>query len=301
MAIKGSIFSGLVTFEVAARLGSFTKAANDLHITTGAVSQQINLLEKQLSITLFVRHSRGIKLTDAGQQLYQVVKPNFADIENVIDNLKSEQQPDGEIKLKLTPSFAYKWLVPRLQKFYSLYPNISIQTFADGALVDQQNNDFDLAIDYGQSPYVNKTAELLLSEKLVPVMSPSYFKRFNWQDSSLANQQKIWQSVTLLHDAMPWRDAKKHAEWDYWFAEMKIKADCHQGYFFNRTDMAMAAAEAGLGIALARLALVQDDFKQGRLISPFQAIDANAGYYVIQHHSSSAIECFKLWLLSESQ
>ena len=120
------------------------------------------------------------------------------------------------------------------------------------------------------------------------------------QDSSLANQQKIWQSVTLLHDAMPWRDAKKHAEWDYWFAKMKIKADCHQGYFFNRTDMAMAAAEAGLGIALARLALVQDDFKQGRLVSPFQAIDANAGYYVIQHHSSSAIEYFKLWLLSES-
>jgi DNA-binding transcriptional LysR family regulator len=131
-------------------------------------------------------------------------------------------------------------------------------------------------------------------------MSPSYFKQFDWHNSALDNQQKIWQSVTLLHDAMPWRNAKKHEEWEYWFDQMKIKADSHQGHFFNRTDMAMAAAEAGLGIALARYALVEDDFKQGRLISPFKPIKANAGYYVIQHHTSSIIQCFKLWLLTEN-
>jgi DNA-binding transcriptional LysR family regulator len=130
MALKGNIFSGLATFEVAAQLGSFTKAANYLHITTGAVSQQINLLEKQLSMQLFNRHSRGINLTETGQQLYQVVKRSFAEIENSIDDLKQDQSADGEIKLKLTPSFAYKWLIPRLQKFYNLYPNISIQTLA---------------------------------------------------------------------------------------------------------------------------------------------------------------------------
>ena len=89
-----------------------------LHITTGAISQQINLLENQLSIKLFERHSRGINLTDDGRKLYQAVKRNFADIENTIDDIKQGQSLDGEIKLKLTPSFAYKWLIPRLQKFY---------------------------------------------------------------------------------------------------------------------------------------------------------------------------------------
>ena len=213
MALKGNIFSGLVTFEVAARLGSFTKTAMHLHITTGAISQQISLLESQLSIKLFERHSRGINLTDDGYKLYQAVKRNFSDIENTIDDIKQGQSLDGEIKLKLTPSFAYKWLIPRLQKFYNLYPNISIQTYAEGALVDYQDRSFDLAIDYGQSPYLNQHAELLLREQFIPVMSPSYFKRFNWQDNSVAHQKNLWQSVTLLHDAMPWRHAEKHAEW----------------------------------------------------------------------------------------
>ena len=300
MALKGNILSGLVTFEVAARLGSFTKTAMRLHITTGAISQQINLLENQLSIKLFERHSRGINLTDDGRKLYQAVKRNFADIENTIDDIKQGQSLDGEIKLKLTPSFAYKWLIPRLQKFYNLYPNISIQTYAEGALVDYQDRSFDLAIDYGQSPFVNQGAELLLNEQFIPVMSPSYFERFNWQDNSVTQQKKLWQSVTLLHDAMPWRHAKRHAEWHYWFDQMKIKADSNQGHFFNRTDMAMAAAEAGLGVALARYALVAEDFKQGRLMSPFQAIEANTGYYIIQHRTSAVIQCFKSWLLAES-
>lgn len=300
MALKGNIFSGLVTFEVAARLGSFTKTAEQLHITTGAISQQISLLEKQLSISLFERHSRGIDLTENGKKLYQVVQHNFADIENTIDDLKQGQSLDGEVKLKLTPSFAYKWLIPRLHKFYNLYPNISIQTYAEGALVDYHDRSFDLAIDYGQSPYVNQQAELLLSEQFIPVMSPSYFHRFDWHDNSKANQQHIWQSVTLLHDAMPWRHAKKYAEWHYWFAQMKIKAESNQGHFFNRTDMAMAAAEAGLGVALARYALVEEDFKQGRLMSPFKVVEANTGYYIIQHRNSAVIQCFKSWLLAES-
>lgn len=300
MALKGNIFSGLVTFEVAARLGSFTKTANQLHITTGAISQQINLLESQLSLKLFLRHSRGISLTADGKKLYQVVQHNFADIEKVIDELRQGQSPDGEIKLKLTPSFAYKWLIPRLKKFYNLYPNISIQTYAEGALVDHQDSNFDLTIDYGQSPYHNQHAQLLLKEQLIPVMSPSYFQRFDWQNNSTENQQQIWQSVTLLHDAMPWKNAKKHEEWQYWFEKMAIKTQSNQGHFFNRTDMAMAAAEAGLGIALARYALVEEDFKQARLTSPFHPINANAGYYIIQHRSSSVIECFKAWLLTQN-
>ncbi|MBA6293667.1 LysR family transcriptional regulator [Colwellia sp. MB3u-70] len=301
MKLKGNIASGLVTFEVAAELGSFTQAAIYLNITTGAISQQINLLEEQLSIILFERHSRGVRLTQAGQQLYKVVKSSLEDISEVIAALHQEENFDGEVRLKLTPSFAFKWLVPRLERFYNRYPNISIQTFAEGALVDHQSNNFDLAIDYSQSANFQQKSDLFLSEQLLPVMSPEYFKAFKWQDTSVENQQTIWQSVTLLHDAQPWHGASKNTEWQYWFNHMGITADSLQGHYFNRTDMAMAAAEAGLGIAMARYALVEEDFKQGKLVSPFNPIAANAGYYLIQHHSSSAINCFKQWLLDEKQ
>lgn len=301
MKLKGNMVSGLVTFEVAAQLGSFTQAAIYLNITTGAISQQINLLEAQLSITLFNRHSRGVRLTESGLQLYKVVKNSLEDINKVIDELHQEQKFDGEVRLKLTPSFAFKWLVPRLHKFYSLYPNISIQTFAEGALVDHQNTNFDLAVDYGQSTYLHQERDFFLPEKLIPVMSPEFLKEFNWQDTPNENQQELWKSVTLLHDAQPWKNATKNVEWQYWFKQMGIKADSHQGHFFNRTDMAMAAAEAGLGIAMARYTLVEEDFKQGKLVSPFEPIKANAGYCLIQHHASPAINCFKQWLLDESQ
>lgn len=299
MVYKRNVFSGLATFEVAARLGSFTQAANYLHVTTGAISQQINQLEGNLSLTLFDRHSRGIHLSEAGQQLYSVVERSFAEIEQVIESLQQKQCPEGEVKLKLTPSFAFKWLVPRLHKFYSLHPNISVQTFAEGALVDHQDSNFDLVIDYGQLPYSNPKAVLLRREQLIPVMSPSYFKQFDWFDHGVENQQYIWRNIVLLHDAMPWQYAKKYAEWQYWCEQMTIELDSQQGHFFNRTDMAMAAAEAGLGVALARSALVEDDFKQQRLMSPFDPIEANAGYFIIQHHSSSAVECFKEWLVAE--
>ncbi|MCW8331585.1 LysR substrate-binding domain-containing protein [Photobacterium sp. SDRW27] len=290
-ALNNSTLSGLGTFEVAARLGSFTQAAQHLHITTGAVSQQIRQLESNLLFPLFNRHSRGIRLTEQGQQLYSVVSQSLSDIEQVITQL---QQPttEGEIRLKLTPSFAFKWLVPRLQNFYQQYPEIKIQTFAEGALVDHQDTSFDLVIDYCRLPDGCKSdsSTLLISEYLQPVMSPDYKAQFDWHD------KECWKQVALLHDAMPWREASQDFEWHYWFKKMKISANSQQGHYFNRTDMAMAAAEAGLGVAMARCALIKDDFATGKLVSPFTPIPANAGYYLIQHRHSQAIEYFIAWL-----
>ncbi|ELR66632.1 Glycine cleavage system transcriptional activator [Photobacterium marinum] len=291
-AIKSSTLSSLATFEVTARFSSFTKAAEHLHITTGAVSQQIRQLELQLNFPLFNRHSRGIMLTEQGQMLFDVVHQSLTDIQTMIAKL---QQPtaEGEIRLKLTPSFAYKWLVPRLQDFYQQHPEIKIRTFAEGALVDHREAGYDLVIDYCRQPH-NKGV-LLLPEGLQPVMSPEYEKRFNWNDPA------CWRQVTLLHDAMPWRDARPDFEWRYWFENMNLKADSEQGHYFNRTDMAMAAAEAGLGVAMARCALLKNDLTSGKLVSPFAPVSANAGYYLISHHHNNAIECFIEWLQKSAE
>ena len=317
--INDNLLSGLATFAAVASCHSFTQAAEKLHITTGAISQQIKQLEKNIKLTLFQRHSRGIRLTSAGYQLHQVVEQSLTDIGDVISQLQQVNRHAGEVHLKLTPSFAYKWLVPRLHDFYQQYPDIKIHTFAEGALVDHTDTNFDLAIDYGQSPYQSSdkktNAELLLAEQLLPVMSPQYMANFDWHyaqkvvasnDIKQCNNNELWQSITLLHDAMPWQHADKDAEWQFWLQQMAGTTTGRQtlskrGHYFNRTDMAMAAAAAGLGVALARCALFNSgltaaDLAKEGLASPFSPIDANAGYYLIQHHHSPAIECFKIWL-----
>ncbi|WP_017222617.1 LysR family transcriptional regulator [Moritella dasanensis] len=308
LKVNDNLLSGLATFAATASCHSFTQAAARLHITTGAISQQIKQLEQNLQLSLFERHSRGIRLTPAGQQLHQVVEQSITEIGNVISQLQQVNRNTGDVHLKLTPSFAYKWLVPRLQHFYQQYPDIKIHTFAEGALVDHTDTNYDLAIDYGQSPYQANdkkiNAELLLAEQLLPVMSPQYMARFDWE------QALDSQNITLLHDAMPWQHADKDAEWQFWLQQMSLTTPTKNtlskhGHYFNRTDMAMAAAAAGLGVALARCALFNNGFtaadlaKEG-LASPFSPIGAQAGYYLIQHHHSPAIECFKTWLKQQA-
>ncbi|MGF1681755.1 LysR family transcriptional regulator [Photobacterium minamisatsumaniensis] len=298
--MKSSTLAGLATFEVVARFGSLTQAAKQLHLTTGALSQQIKQLEQRLQLSLFERHSRGLTLTDNGTALYQVVSQSIEDIEAVLVSL---QQPadNKEVRLKLTPSFAYKWLVPKLHDFYRQYPDIKVLTFADGALVDHHDASFDLVIDYCRHSQAGNT-QLLIEETLLPVMSPSYLPTLDWHNVD------DWQQVTLLHDALPWREADKNSEWQYWFSAMadalkgQITVDTlqQQGHYFNRTDMAMAAAEAGLGVAMARSALIQEDIRNGRLISPFSPISANAGYYLFQKRSTPSIDCFCRWLTKQS-
>ncbi|GIC75499.1 LysR family transcriptional regulator [Moritella sp. F3] len=314
--VNDNLLSGLATFTTTATCHSFTQAAEKLHITTGAISQQIKLLEQNLQLTLFERHSRGIRLTPTGQQLHQIVEQSLTDIGDMISQLQQANRHAGDIHLKLTPSFAYKWLVPRLQDFYQQYPDIKIHTFAEGALVDHNDSNFDLAIDYGKTPYQSNdkkiNAELLLAEQLLPVMSPQYMLKFDLSITDNAHNMirfadpTLWQNMTLLHDAMPWQHADKDVEWQFWLQQMSLtstttKAMSKHGHYFNRTDMAMAAAGAGLGVALARCALFNNgltaaDLAKEGLASPFSPIDAQAGYYLIQHHHSPAIDCFKAWL-----
>ena len=293
---KAHLLPALHTFEAAARSGSFTGAARALHLTTGAVSQQIKQLEQGLDLTLFERHSRGIRLTSAGAQLYQAVSQGLQQIDACLAQLAWQNTASGEVRLKLTPSFAYKWLVPRLPAFYAAHPDIRVLTFAEGAVLDDRNNDFDLAIDYGRAPY--SQGELVLSESLVPVMSPEYADKHDWHSRAMD-----WGDVVLLHDAMPWLGAARDTEWRYWFDCRGFNdVDSDRGHYFNRTDMAMEAAAAGVGVAMARGALVAEAFAQGRLISPYAPLDADTGYYLLRgagEQQRGAVGIFMQWLLGQ--
>ncbi|HHX8677310.1 TPA: LysR substrate-binding domain-containing protein [Vibrio alginolyticus] len=301
--MKSNLISGLCLFSQVAEYNSFTGAARHLHLTTGAISQQIIHLEALLGFTLFERHSRGTRLTVKGTQLHQATQFHFSELSKLLDELKVEKQTN-EIRLKLTPSFAFKWLVPKLESFHHDNPNIQVQIFAEGALVNSEIKDYDVAIDYGLHPYRNANAELILDEHLLPVMSPKYLEDHGWLKTLFGEQKtsmpvKQWQEATLLHDAMPWEKATRDYEWLYWASAMGLDFKTDIGHFFNRTDMAMSAAEAGVGIAMARMALIEDELTTERLVSPFKPIPANAGYYLIMNTRTNATETFRHWLLGQ--
>ncbi|EGQ7904155.1 LysR substrate-binding domain-containing protein [Vibrio alginolyticus] len=301
--MKSNLISGLCLFSQIAEYNSFTGAARHLHLTTGAISQQIIHLEALLGFTLFERHSRGIRLTVKGTQLHQATQFHFSELSKLLDELKVEKQTN-EIRLKLTPSFAFKWLVPKLESFHHDNPDIQVQIFAEGALVNSEIKDYDVAIDYGLHPYRNVNAELILDEHLLPVMSPKYLEDHGWLKTLFGEQKnsmpvKQWQEATLLHDAMPWEKATRDYEWLYWASAMGLDFKTDIGHFFNRTDMAMSAAEAGVGIAMARMALIEDELTTERLVSPFKPIPANAGYYLIMNTRTNATETFRHWLLGQ--
>ncbi|MGF1718587.1 LysR substrate-binding domain-containing protein [Vibrio kyushuensis] len=295
--LKSNMASALMTFVDVGKLGSLTSAARAKCLTTGAISQQLLQLENNIGVQLVVRHSRGVTLTEAGQLLHRVASSSFQDIDTALANLQIHTTNTSEIRLKLTPSFAFKWLVPRLEGFHRLFPDIQVQIYAEGALVDHTSHDFDLAIDYGPIPYRDPQAELLMEEELIPVMSPDYLDSHSWLKGK-EGQLNDWAKVTLLHDAQPWSGATRHHEWRYWAKANNINLLSDKGHFFNRTDMAMSAAEAGVGIALARRALIQNELSSGRLIAPFTPIHAKAGYFLHSHNDSPAGQSFKKWLRS---
>lgn len=293
--LKSNMASALMTFVEVGKHGSLTNAAKAKCLTTGAISQQLIQLESNIGVRLADRHSRGVTLTEAGQLLHRVASSSFQDIDTALASLQVLSTEPSEIKLKLTPSFAFKWLVPRLEDFHRLYPDVQVQTYAEGGLVDHTSQDFDFTIDYGPIPYRSPGAELLLEERLIPVMSPAYFDKYAWLNAK-KNKSEGWSDVTLLHDAQPWFGAIRHHEWAYWATANGLDIPFDKGHFFNRTDMAMSAAEAGVGIALARQALIQDELANNRLVAPLPSIDARAGYFLLSHGHSHAGQCFVRWL-----
>ncbi len=293
--MKSALLHGINLICIVSRHHSLTSAARELNLTTGAVSQQLQAIEDRLGFTVFERHARGIRLTERGKKLVDSVNHHLAAIEENIYQL-TRVSDSKEIRLKLTPSLAFKWLVPRLENFQKQYPDIQIHTFAEGALVDSESRDFDIAIDYGPIPYKFAEAELLMEESLLPVMSPSYYAQF----PDLAENRATWKKTTLLHDAMPWHGAPKDYEWLYWASQHELDFNTNQGHFFNRTDMAMSAAEAGVGIALARMALLGKEVEQNRLVAPLKPIKANAGYFIITHVDNPHTRLFKHWLREQS-
>ena len=291
--------NALRAFEAAARHLSFTKAAEELHVTPAAISHQIKALEEQLGVPLFRRLTRALRLTEAGQTALPPMKDGFDKLAEAVDLLRA-QEDSGAVTVSLDPSFAAKWLVPRLDRFRAAHPDIDVRLDATDKLTDFQRDNVDLAIRYGSGNYPGLMVERLLSEEIFPVCSPKLLEG----PEPLAQPSDL-RRHTLIH--LDWDSEDVTAPtWRMWLLAAGIHdIDFTRGPVFSMTTLALQAAIEGLGVALASSFLVADDLAAERLVVPFDLSlcdPLDFAYHVVVPKRTvdlPKVVAFKSWLLDE--
>lgn len=279
----------LHAFEAAARLLSFKGAAAELHVTPGAVSQQIKLLEDRLGVPLFVRRARAIALTEAGRLLLPPTQRAFRLLADAVVRVR-ETDASRVLTVSMLPSFAALWFVPRLGAFRERHPEIDVRIGATPAIADLENDDVDVAIRCGLGRYPGLHAEHVLSEELSPVCSPALLKG----PKPLKKLEDLAHH-TLLHD-------EPRQEWALWLKAAGVKGvDATRGPSFSLWELALQAAVAGQGVALGRSTLIAQYVKNRQLVRPFKiSSPAEFGYSFVclpERLEEPKISAFRSWLL----
>jgi len=283
--------TALRAFETAARTLSFTGAAEELNQTQGAISHQVNLLEARLGVNLFVRQARGLKLTDAGQKYLPLVRDALDRLRTAEDLIRPRP---SVLTVTMSPNFACKWLVPRLGRFSIAHPNLDLRISASLQHVHFSREDIDLAVRHGNGDWPELHVTRLCAEKLFPACSPGLLRNGPWirAPADLAGH-------ILIHDR-----SRKH--WRDWLVAFGIECSAtERGPVFDQTALAIDAAVAGQGIALARTALASLDLIAGRLVRPLEeARPAEFSYWIVCRKSVAdepKISQFRSWLIEQVQ
>ncbi|MEM6625837.1 MAG: transcriptional regulator GcvA [Pseudomonadota bacterium] len=291
--------NALRAFEAAARRLSFTKAADELNVTPGAISQQIRQLEEFAGAPLFRRTGRQVLLTDTGQAALPLLSAAFEKMTEAAHVLRTPQRR-GRLMVSAAPSFATKWLAHRLDSFQQENPEAEIWVSADMAIIDFTGPDIDLAIRYGPGGYEGLKYDKLLSETVLPVCSPNLLDGPNGikRPEDLAHH-------TLLHDQSV-DDDPSCPSWSNWLAARGVTdVNTARGPRFNQTSMVVEAAAAGRGVALAKKAIAASDLDEGRLVAPFAdgAADLDYAYWIVWPRGrtqSQVARDFIKWLKAEA-
>ncbi|HEY1560146.1 MAG TPA: transcriptional regulator GcvA [Caulobacteraceae bacterium] len=288
--------NALRAFESAARHLNFSRAADELSVTPGAVSQQIQNLEDYIGAALFKRTPRGLLLTDAAQTALPALREAFDRLAEAASLLTAAV--DGRrLTLTAPPSFAAKWLVPRLGRFEQAHPQVDVWLSADMEVVDLAGGDIDLAVRYGAGAYPGLETQRLMQETVIPVMSAEL------NAATPLHEPKDLAGHVLLHDGSPDAD-ESCPDWQMWLAARGIKGvDGTRGPRFNQSSLVIEAALAGRGVALAKRALAQDDLDAGRLTAPMAiSTSVDFAYYVVHPKAKARlpqVKAFVAWILAE--
>lgn len=282
--------NGLRAFEAAARLGSFTAAGKELFVTQGAVSRSIQGLERDLSVALFRRRGRYLDLTAEGQRYAEVIGEAFRMMSSASAATRRHAESDM-LTVSMLPSFAAKWLVPRLANLLAANPTLDLRISASQQLTTFEDG-VDLAIRYGPGSWLETESRLLFHDDIFPVCSPSLAA----PDGPLKNPSDLI-NVMVLHGHPP-------ADWRTWLDAAGLQElPIGRGPYSNDTAGLIQAAIDGTGVALGRTALVDLDLKAGRLIRPFgPSIRSRYSYYLVRPAGRPAPKhygFFERWLVDQ--
>jgi LysR family glycine cleavage system transcriptional activator len=279
----------LRVFEVAARHGSFSRAADELHVTHGAVSHRIKSLEDHLRVPLFERRGNSMALTREGSQLLVSVNVAIDEITRGIERLRGGDAID--LTVSLLPVMAARWLIPRLSRFHDRCPDIDINIRTSLALANFGSDGVDLAIRYGAGPWPGLKAVKLADEELFPVCSPHF------NGGNLPTDPSQLLKLPLLRDLnLPW------ARW-FKLAGIGLREDV-RGTSFVDANLLLQAAIAGQGIALARRSIVAEEIASGSLVKLFDySLRTEYSHFIVYPEKSEKIGkivVFRDWLLEEA-
>ena len=283
--------NALKVFEAAARSESFTRAAEELNVTQGAVSQQVKVLEATLGVKLFNRQRQRLALTEAGREYLAVVRDALDRIAVGTDRVVQRQR-SGVLTISTSPDFAAKWLVYRLGRFAQIHPEIDLRVSATAHHVDFAREDVDLAIRHGDGKWPGLDAVRLCSEELFPVCSPKLVSKRN---RMTAPSDLLKFQLLRLDD---W------STWARWFEAAGVTDPVGHGTVLGSASMLIDAAVDGQGIALARTALAAWDIINGRLVRPIEiSLRLSNTYWIVCPKVTSSTpknSTFRKWLLAEA-
>jgi len=306
-------WTALRAFEAASRLGSFKAAAVELMVTPTAVSHQMKRLERHLGLALFERLHRSLRLTPAGETLAAEAQGAFLRLEQTLAGLRLQGLAAGQDSLTVSavPSFATKWLAPRLHGFQATHPRIGLRIVANEALVDlRRDRIVDIALRYGPGPYgAGVHAERLWPKgEIVAVCAPALARDPSLRaPSGLARQMLIRTAAPATRK--PSRQRSSGPDWLSWLAAARVPVDgaarrMLEGPLFSASQLAIEAAVAGQGVALAPTVLVERDIASGRLVRLFDiGLPDPNGFWVLcraGRERESRIRIFLKWLRQEA-
>jgi LysR family glycine cleavage system transcriptional activator len=294
MATTPLPLNAIRAFEAAARRGSFAEAAADLHVTHWAIGKQIRLLEEWLGVPLFERRGRGIALTDEGSDLLANASTALSLLAQSIDKLRrpgARRRISGMVRVNVQPSFALRWLFPRLPDFQELHPNVTVQVSTTSRKLRSIGTTFDVSVRTGHAKSKGLRSEFLLSDRRLPVCRPDLLRKRPIESPHDLRRHTLLHSLTT------------RSAWSCWLAEVGIpRLAPSRELEFEHVYLQLEAAANGLGVALASLPLVEGDIAAGRVVCPIAAPEWHTTPYelVINEDRAAdvAVQAFRKWLLT---
>ncbi|EJM97477.1 transcriptional regulator GcvA [Herbaspirillum sp. YR522] len=284
--------AALRAFDAAARHECFSRAAAEIHVTPGAVSHQVRGLEDDLGLALFTRHGKRIAITDTGRRFAATVRKSLTEIAQAAEHLRSLNR-QARLVISATPSFASRWLAPRLWKFIDAHPDIEVVLQSGSHLADLRLDGVDVGLRFGHGRYEGLTVDKLTDDYYYPVAAPGYRTR----------QARVPQVPADLRDCTLLRMDTRES-WQPWLRLAGLDLpEPSGGLVIEDSSLTLRDAAAGNGVALSRHVIASREIAEGELVRLFDlTIRADEAYYLVslpESRDKPALVAFKAWIMEE--